>query len=85
MNWILPQEEFYAYLKSLIRSGFGDRIMYGSDQMVWAQTIEEGIDAVNSADFLSLEQKEDILYDNAATFLGLSEKEIQMHKGNSGL
>lgn len=34
MNWILPQEEFYAYLKSLIRSGFDDRIMYGSDQIV---------------------------------------------------
>jgi hypothetical protein len=27
-----------------------------------------------------LEQKEDIFYDNAARFLGLSEDEIQKHK-----
>ena len=34
LNWILPQEEFDSYLKSLIIAGFGDRIMFGSDQMV---------------------------------------------------
>lgn len=80
LNWILPKEELYNYLKSLIISGFGDRIMYGTDQMVWPQLIEVGIETVNSADFLSWEQKEDIFYDNAAAFLGLSEEEIKRHK-----
>ena len=79
-NWILPQEEFNFYIKSLIRAGFGNRIMYGSDQMVWPQLISVGIETVNNADFLTLEQKEDIFYDNAATFLGLSEEEIRNHK-----
>jgi predicted TIM-barrel fold metal-dependent hydrolase len=80
VNWILPQSEFEAYLNSLITSGFGDRIMYGTDQMVWPETIDIGIESVHSADFLTLEQKEDIFYDNAARFLGLSEDEIQKHK-----
>ncbi len=75
-NWILPQEEFNKYIKSLIDAGFGDRIMYGTDQMVWPQVISVGIETVNNADFLTLDQKEDIFFDNAAEFLGLSETEI---------
>jgi len=80
LNWILPQKEFNSYLKSLINAGFGDRIMFGSDQMVWPQVISVGIESVNNADFLTLDQKEDIFYDNAAKFLGLSEEEIENHK-----
>ena len=58
----------------------------------WSDHVWEWPDGMGTAHWgghwrreFSLEQKEDILYDNAATFLGLSEKEIQMHKGNSGL
>lgn len=78
--WVLPKEELYSYLKALITAGFGDRIMFGTDQMVWPETIGIGIETVNSADFLTLEQKEDIFYDNAARFLGLGEEEIAKHK-----
>ena len=80
VNWILPQEEFNFYLKSLIRAGFDNRIMYGSDQMVWPQLITLGIETLNKVDFLSLEQKSAIFYDNAAEFLGLSKEEIEKHK-----
>lgn len=80
LNWILPQEELNNYLRSLIDAGFGNRIMYGSDQMVWPELIEVGINAINAADFLSLEMKEDIFYDNAAEFLGLAPEEIEKHK-----
>lgn len=55
--------------------------MYGTDQMVWPDTMDVGIASVKEADFLTLEQKEDIFYDNAATFLGLSPEEIAKHKG----
>jgi len=80
VNWILPQEEFNAYLKSLINAGFGDRIMFGSDQMVWPQTIDVAVETVNSVNFLTLEQKGDIFYNNAAKFLGLTKDEIEKHK-----
>ncbi len=81
VNWILPQEELNSYLKSLFNTGFGDRIMFGSDQMVWPETIDVAVESVNSTDFLTLEQKEDIFYDNAAKFLGLTDEEIKKHKG----
>ena len=80
VNWILPQEELNTYLKSLIDAGFGDRILYGSDQMVWPEVISVGIESVNNVDFLTLEQKEDIFFDNAAKLLGLSAQEIQKLK-----
>jgi len=80
VNWILPQEEFNDYLKSIINAGFGDRIIFGSDQMVWPQVISLGIESVNNADFLTLDQKEDVFYDNAAKFLKLTDEEIRKHK-----
>ncbi len=76
LNWMFPREECYAYMKSLITAGFEDRIMYGSDQMVWPGVIDVGIETVNSADFLTLDQKEAIFFDNAARFLGMTEGEI---------
>lgn len=83
INWILPEAEFHAYLEELVQAGFGDRIMFGSDQMTWPQTIDIAVDAVNSAPFLSMEQKTDIFYDNAANFLELDPQEIEEHKAGS--
>lgn len=83
IDWILPEAEFHAYLEGLVQAGFGDRIMFGSDQMTWPQTIDIAIHTVNSAPFLSLEQKADIFYDNAAAFLELDPEEIEAHKAGS--
>ncbi|WP_411766157.1 amidohydrolase family protein [Winogradskyella sp. A3E31] len=80
IDWVLPRKEFHHFLKGLVDAGFGKRIMFGTDQMIWVETIDDAIDAVNSADFLTLEQKEDIFYNNAAHFLELSKEEIKMHK-----
>ncbi len=78
--WGIPRAEFHNFLKGLVDSGFGNRIMFGSDQMVWVNTIDEGIEAINTADFLSMEQKENIFYNNAARFLGLTETQIKSDK-----
>lgn len=80
IDWILPKAEFHNFLKGLVDSGFGKRIMFGSDQMVWPETIDIAVDAVNSADFLTLKQKEDIFFNNAARFLNLSEEKIKESK-----
>lgn len=79
INWGLPQKEFYHYLERLVNAGFGERIMYGSDQMIWPQAIDKSIEAIETAPFLSEKQKRDILYNNAARFLRLSEEEIAEH------
>lgn len=73
VNWLVPRKEFHRYLRRLVEAGFGKRVMFGSDQNIWPQTIPIAIEAVESASFLSPEQKRDIFYNNAARFLRLSE------------
>lgn len=73
INWAVPRKEFHAYLGRLVDSGFGNRIMFGSDQMVWPESIGMAIEGIESADFLSSEQKRDILYNNAVRFFRLKE------------
>jgi predicted TIM-barrel fold metal-dependent hydrolase len=68
-----PRAEFHSYLKRLVDAGFGKRIMFGSDQMVWPGVIDVAIENIENADFLSPEQKRDILYNNAARFLRIGE------------
>ena len=58
-----------------MNAGLGKRLMFGSDQMRWPEMIGKGIEAIKAADFLSKEQKRDILYNNAARFLRLDEEE----------
>lgn len=78
--YMIPKKEFYYYLERLVNAGFGKRIMFGSDNMVWPQSIELGIQTINKAPFLSTAQKRDILFNNAASFLRLTQKQISdMH------
>ena len=70
-----PRPHFYAQLKRLVDAGFAARIMFGSDQMVWPQTITVALQTIEQAPFLSTKQKRAILYDNAARFLRLAAPE----------
>jgi predicted TIM-barrel fold metal-dependent hydrolase len=67
-----PRVAFYRYLQRIEEAGFGKRVMFGSDQMVWPRVIERSIKVIEDAPFLSEEDKRDILYNNAARFLRLS-------------
>jgi uncharacterized protein len=79
--YFIPTKEFYYYLQRLVNAGFGKRIMFGSDNMFWPGTIQVGINNINNAPFLSEEQKRDILFNNAARFLRLTQQEIhRMHQ-----
>ncbi|MFT3902174.1 MAG: amidohydrolase family protein [Niabella sp.] len=77
--YAFPKKEFYSYLERLVNAGFGKRICFGSDQMIWPQTIADGIETINKAPFLNQEQKRDILYNNAARFLRLTREQIKKH------
>lgn len=70
---------FYSYVKSIFDAGFGKRVMFGSDQMVWPGVIERSIQVIEQAPFLSPSQKRDVFYNNAARFLRLSEAEKKRH------
>jgi len=81
IQWTYPRDYFYSQLKKFIDAGFGKRVMFGSDQMVWPGLIEPSIEIIEEAPFLSDEQKRDIFYNNAARFLRLSKEEIARHHG----
>lgn len=71
ISYVLPRAEFHRYLQRIVEAGFGKRVMFGSDQMVWPGAIEVAIESIESASFLSPEEKRDILFNNAARFLRL--------------
>jgi predicted TIM-barrel fold metal-dependent hydrolase len=71
LAWSRPREEFHEYLRTLIRSGLGKRIMFGSDQMAWPEAIGLAVDGIESAGFLTEEQKRDIFYNSAVRFFRL--------------
>jgi uncharacterized protein len=74
-----PRAEFYRYLRTIVEAGFGDRVMFGTDQIIWPGVIERAVAVIEEAPFLSEVQKRDIFYNNAARFLRLSEEEIAKH------
>lgn len=74
-----PRPAFYGYLQGIIEAGYGKRVMFGSDQMVWPQAIERSIRVIEEAPFLNDGQKRDIFYNNAARFLRLSDEIIASH------
>ena len=71
IDWLLTREEFQAYLQRLMQARLGDRIMFGTDQMIWPDAVGMSVDAVESATFLTEAQKRDIFFNNAAKFLRL--------------
>jgi predicted TIM-barrel fold metal-dependent hydrolase len=71
ITWYIPKTAFDRYLGGLMEAGLGKQLMFGSDQMWWPEAIGLGIERIESATYLSSEQKRDILYNNAARFLRL--------------
>ncbi len=74
-----PRAAFYRFLREIVEAGYGDRVLFGSDQMIWPGVMEPAIQAIEEAPFLSVREKRNILYNNAARFLQLSKEEIARH------
>src|SRR5215218_2077977 len=68
LDWAIPKAEFYTYLRRIVEAGFHQRVMYGSDQMVWPDAVSLSIDRIKKAPFLSESQKRDIFFNNAVRF-----------------
>jgi predicted TIM-barrel fold metal-dependent hydrolase len=75
INWLSGphgRERFHAFLKTVIERGYGKRMMFGSDAMGWPDAISLAVESVDSAPFLTQEQKADIFHDNAVRFFRLT-------------
>lgn len=81
ITWMIPRTAFHDYLRRLVRAGFGDRIMFGTDQFGYPEIMARAVAAIESAPFLSAAQKRDIFYHNAARFFRLSPEDIARHHG----
>ena len=68
LDWAIPEAEFYTYLRRIVEAGFHERVMYGSDQMVWPDAISISIDRIKKAPFLTAGQRRDIFFNNAVRF-----------------
>lgn len=73
---VLPRKEMHRYLKAMVDAGMGKRIMWGTDHAVWPQVVSESVAVIESADFLTEEQKSDIFFNNAVTFFRLDAAEL---------
>jgi hypothetical protein len=69
--WSYPIKEVNRYIERLVDAGFQDRVMYGTDQLAWPKLMAYSIGIIQNADYLTTDQKRDILYNNAARFLRL--------------
>jgi hypothetical protein len=81
--WSYPRIEVDRYIQRLVEAGFGDRIMFGTDQLVWPKLMETSIEVIDRANFLTPQQKRDILYNNAARFLRLDRADTMSTSGRS--
>ena len=74
---LIPREAFHDYVRALVRAGYGKRLMFGTDSP--SRKVAQTVEAIESASFLTDEQKRDIFYNNAARFLRLSDEQIATH------
>ena len=80
-TWVVNRTAFHTHLRTLVEAGLSKRLMFGSDQMRWPETITVAVEAIETAECLTEEQKADIFYNNAARFLRLSQETIAKHHG----
>ena len=69
--WSYPIKEVNGYIQRIVDAGFEDRVMFGTDQLLWPKLMATSISVIQNADYLTPQQKRDILYNNAARFLRL--------------
>lgn len=74
--WSYSVDEIHYYIKRLVQAGFGKRIMYGTDFMMWPRLFETSIGVIENAQYLSKGQKRDILFNNAASFFRMNEDQF---------
>ncbi|MDO9373692.1 MAG: amidohydrolase family protein [Ferruginibacter sp.] len=61
---ILPPAQFAGLIKMFVNAGLEDRLMFGSDNA----PIKTVLEAIDQLDFLTPEQKQKIVYENATRF-----------------
>ena len=43
ITWLIPRDAFHDYLRALMRAGLGKRLMFGSDLVLWPESIGRSV------------------------------------------
>ena len=70
VDWVLAPSVFNRILREAVDTA-PERVLFGSDQMIFPEQIGPAVNAILSADFLSDDDKRKVLWDNAASLLNL--------------
>ncbi|WP_165424250.1 amidohydrolase family protein [Pseudoxanthomonas winnipegensis] len=70
IDWAEPRPFMDHYLEQLMIYGFGKRVLFGSDQMVWPEATAQAIARFRTAPYLSDAQRRDIFFNNAVRLFG---------------
>jgi predicted TIM-barrel fold metal-dependent hydrolase len=73
VNWILGKQLFNPMLEEAVDTVGSDRILFGTDQMVWPQMITPAVESIRDAPFLSDQEKRNILGENARRLLKIAD------------
>src|SRR6266849_2296521 len=73
VNWILGKKLFNRMLEEAVNTVGSDRILFGSDQMVWPQMITPAVESIRDTPFLSDQDKRNILGENARRLLKIAD------------
>jgi hypothetical protein len=71
--WSYPLVEVNRYIQRLVEAGFEDRVLYGTDlgESGWEGLMPYSISIIQNAEYLTPQQKRDILFNNAVRFYRL--------------
>lgn len=71
--WLLGDELFNRLLRESVETAGSDKILFGTLQMAWPEVIGRSVSTVRNADYLTSEDKQAILWDNAIQLFGIEE------------
>ena len=68
--WSYPLVEVNRYIRRLVEAGFEDRVMFGTDlgESGWEGLLPYSISIIQNAEYLTPQEKRDILFNNAVRF-----------------
>jgi predicted TIM-barrel fold metal-dependent hydrolase len=69
----LGKQLFNRMLEEAVDTVGSDRILFGTDQMVWPQMITPAVKSIRDAPFLSDQEKRNILGENARRLLKIAD------------
>lgn len=71
--WLLGDELFNRLLKEAVATAGSDKILFGTLQMAWPELIGQSVQTIRQAPYLTPDEKNDILWNNAIQMFKIEE------------